>query len=163
MSKKSAGLLPYRRRGPVVEVLLVHPGGPWWAKKDLGAWSIAKGGIAPGEEPLETAKREFREETGFAADGDFRPLRPLRQPSGKLVFAWAFEADFNPADLRSNTFEMDWPPGSGALREFPEVDRAGWFPLDVAREKILGGQSGFIDELERMLEGKEAPEGERQR
>ncbi len=150
MSKKSAGLLPYRRRGTFIEVFLVHPGGPYWAKKDDGAWSIPKGEFTS-EDPLEAAKREFTEETGFRAEGDFQPLTPLRQPSGKLVFAWTFEGDFDPAALKSNTFEMEWPPGSSASREFPEVDRAAWFPLDRAKEKIVKGQSAFIEELERIV------------
>lgn len=150
MSKKSAGLLPYRRRGTFIEVFLVHPGGPYWASKDEGAWSIPKGEFTS-EDPLEAAKREFAEETGFRAEGEFWPLTPLRQPSGKLVYAWAFEGNFDPSDLRSNSFEMEWPPGSGASREFPEVDRAAWFPPDLAKQKIVKGQSAFIEELERIV------------
>jgi predicted NUDIX family NTP pyrophosphohydrolase len=146
MAKTSAGLLLYRRR-PVLEVFLVHPGGPFWAKKDLGAWTIPKGEIAEGEEPLQTAIREFTEETGFTVDGDFRPLRPIRQAGGKTVHAWAVEGDCDPAQLRSNTFTMAWPPKSGRIREFPEVDRAAWFPLDEARRKILAPQTALLDQL----------------
>lgn len=150
MSRKSAGLLAYRCRGSLVEVLLVHPGGPYWARKDDGAWSIPKGEFTE-EEPLEAAKREFTEETGFQAIGPYRPLTPIRQPSGKLIHAWAFEGDFDPAAIRSNTFPLEWPPGSGMEKEFPEVDRAGWFPIEKARGKITRGQTGFIDEVERLM------------
>lgn len=145
--KLSAGLLLYRRRGDVLEVFLVHPGGPFWAKKDLGAWSIPKGELAEGEDPLAAAKREFTEETGFPIEGEFRPLKPLRQPSGKTVAAWAVEGDCDPAELRSNTFEMEWPPKSGKRQAFPEVDRAAWFSIEEARERILAGQAPFLDEL----------------
>jgi predicted NUDIX family NTP pyrophosphohydrolase len=152
MSRKSAGLLAYRRQAGHVEVFLVHPGGPYWARKDDGAWSIPKGEFTT-EDPLEAAIREFIEETGFDARGPYRALAPIRQPSGKLIHAWAFEGDYNPSLIQSNTFSMEWPPGSGAEREFPEVDRAGWFPVEKAREKITRGQAGFIDELEKLLEG----------
>lgn len=149
MAKKtSAGILLYRRRGDALEVFLVHPGGPFWAKKDLGAWSVPKGELAEGEDPLAAAKREFTEETGFPIAGDFRPLQPLRQPSGKTVVAWAVEGDCDPAELRSNTFELEWPPKSGKRQAFPEVDRAAWFPLEEARNRILAGQAPFLDELE---------------
>jgi predicted NUDIX family NTP pyrophosphohydrolase len=145
--KTSAGILLYRRRADNLEVFLVHPGGPFWAKKDLGAWSLPKGELADGEDPLEAAKREFTEETGFPIDGDFRPLRPLRQPSGKTIVAWAVEGDCDPAELRSNTFELEWPPKSGKRAQFPEVDRAAWFSLEEARERINKGQAAFLDEL----------------
>jgi predicted NUDIX family NTP pyrophosphohydrolase len=145
--KTSAGILLYRRRGKNLEVFLVHPGGPFWAKKDLGAWSLPKGEFEADEEPLDAAKREFTEETGFPIDGDFLPLQPLRQPSGKTIVAWAVEGDCDPAELRSNTFEMEWPPRSGKRAAFPEVDRAAWFPLDEARERIVAGQAPFLDEL----------------
>jgi predicted NUDIX family NTP pyrophosphohydrolase len=145
--KTSAGILLYRRRAGALEVFLVHPGGPFWAKKDLGAWSVPKGELAEGEDPLAAAKREFTEETGFPIDGEFRALRPLRQPSGKTVVAWAVEGDCDPAELRSNTFEMEWPPKSGKRQAFPEVDRAAWFPLEEARKRILAGQAAFLDEL----------------
>ena len=145
--KTSAGILLYRRRADNLEVFLVHPGGPFWAKKDLGAWSLPKGELADGEDPLEAAKREFTEETGFPIDGDFRPLRPLRQPSGKTIVAWAVEGDCDPAELRSNTFELEWPPKSGKRAQFPEVDRAAWFSLEEARGRINKGQAPFLDEL----------------
>jgi predicted NUDIX family NTP pyrophosphohydrolase len=148
MAKKtSAGILLYRRRGDHLEVFLAHPGGPFWAKKDLGAWSIPKGEFEEGDDPLAAAMREFTEETGFPIGGDFRPLQPLRQPSGKTIFAWAVEGDCNPAELRSNVFEMEWPPKSGQRREFPEVDRAAWFSIDEARKRIIKGQAPFLDEL----------------
>ena len=151
MSKKSSGLLAYRRRAGRMEVFLIHPGGPYWTKKDDGAWSIPKGEFIV-EEPLEAAKREFTEETGFQTNGPYRILAPIRQPSGKLIHAWAFEGDFDPAAIRSNTFPLEWPPGSGMVRDFPEADRAGWFSIEKAREKIIRGQTGFIDELEKIME-----------
>jgi predicted NUDIX family NTP pyrophosphohydrolase len=151
MAKLSAGLLYYRRTASGIEVFLVHPGGPFWQSKDLGAWSIPKGEFSPGENPLEAAKREFREETGFEAAGDFLPLQALKQPGGKTVHAWAVEGDFDPSMLRSNTFTVELPRGSGKLREFPEVDRAEWFTLDAARERILPGQRPFLDELARLV------------
>jgi predicted NUDIX family NTP pyrophosphohydrolase len=130
-----------------LEVLLVHPGGPFWAKKDDGAWSIPKGEFADGEEPLDAAKREFEEETGIPAVGDFIALESLKQPSGKLVFAWAVRSDFDPSRLKSNTFSMEWPPKSGRQQEFPEVDKAEWFNVEAARRKILKGQAPFLDQL----------------
>jgi predicted NUDIX family NTP pyrophosphohydrolase len=150
MKKRSAGILMYRR-GPELQVLLVHPGGPFWARKDLGAWSIPKGECGQGEEPLAAAKREFREELGaepaaFAA-GAFLELGTLVQPSGKEIIAWAVEGDFAVAELKSNTFEIEWPPKSGTKRQFPEVDRAEWFGLADARRKILPGQAEFVDRL----------------
>jgi predicted NUDIX family NTP pyrophosphohydrolase len=146
VKKQSAGILLYRRRG-ALEVFLVHPGGPFWAKKDLGAWSLPKGEFVEGEDPLAAARREFEEETGFPIDGDFRPLRPLRQPSGKVVHAWAVEGDCDPARLHSNVFTLEWPPKSGRMKEFPEVDRAAWFTIPEARQRILKGQASFLDEL----------------
>jgi predicted NUDIX family NTP pyrophosphohydrolase len=151
MPKRSAGLLMYRRGDAGLAVLLVHPGGPFWAKKDLGAWSIPKGEHAADEEPLAAARREFTEETGAQARGEFVPLGEVKQPGGKYVTAWAVEGDFDPAALVSGTFEMEWPPRSGRKRSFPEVDRADWFSLDEARRKILTGQRPLIDRLERML------------
>jgi predicted NUDIX family NTP pyrophosphohydrolase len=151
MAKRSAGLLMYRRGDAGLAVLLVHPGGPFWAKKDLGAWSIPKGEHAADEEPLAAARREFTEETGAQARGEFVPLGEVKQPGGKYVTAWAVEGDFDPAALVSGTFEMEWPPRSGRKRSFPEVDRADWFSLDEARRKILTGQRPLIDRLERML------------
>ena len=150
MSKKSAGLLLYRKKDQGLEVLLVHPGGPFWAKKDDAAWSIPKGEFADGEDPLAAAKREFEEETGVQPSGEFVPLKPLKQPGGKLVFAWTVRSDFDPSKLKSNTFSMEWPPISGRQQEFPEVDRAAWFGLEAARRKILKGQAAFLDQLEKV-------------
>ncbi len=147
MSRTSAGLLLYRRRDGALEVFLVHPGGPFWARKDAGAWSIPKGEIDPMEEPLAAARREFTEETGLSAEGAFRPLAPITQAGGKIVQAWAVEGDVDPADLRSNTFAIEWPPRSGRQQTFPEVDRAAWFPIDVARRKINPAQAALLDEL----------------
>jgi predicted NUDIX family NTP pyrophosphohydrolase len=144
--KNSAGLLLYRRRGDL-EIFLVHPGGPFWAKKDLGAWSLPKGEFDNGEDPLEAAKREFTEETGFPIDGEFHQLEPLKQRGGKVVHAWAVEADCDASQIRSNLFSIEWPPKSGQMRKFPEVDRAQWFNIPEARKRILAGQSGFIDQL----------------
>ncbi|MBP1697360.1 MAG: phosphohydrolase [Deltaproteobacteria bacterium] len=151
MRKKSAGLLMYRRPRGVLEVFLVHPGGPFWQKKDAGSWSIPKGEYMPGEDPLEAAKREFQEETSFKASGEFIPLTPRKQPSGKIISAWAFEGDCDAAAIKSNTFLMEWPPRSGRQQEFPEVDRAGWFSVPVAKEKIIKGQSGFLEELTQVV------------
>jgi predicted NUDIX family NTP pyrophosphohydrolase len=151
MTKNSAGLLLYRFRDGNIEVFLVHPGGPFWAKKDLGVWSIPKGEMDEGEELLDAARREFEEETGFMPEGIFRELTPVRQRSGKIVHAWAVQGDCDPTAIRSNTFTLEWPPRSGRLLEIPEVDRAGWFDLDAAREKILEGQRGLLDELRRLV------------
>ena len=137
----------YRRRDSKIEVFLVHPGGPYWAKKDLGAWSIPKGEFVDGEEPLEVAKREFEEETGFVPDGHFTELGDLKQPGGKIVTAWAFEGDCDPTKLRSNTFVMAWPPRSGRQTEIPEVDRGCWYTVEDARERLLAGQRAFLDRL----------------
>ena len=147
MPKKSAGVLLFRRTGGAIEVLLVHPGGPFWAKKDDHVWSIPKGEFEDSEDPLDAARREFTEETGAIADGNPIPLAPLRQPSGKTIHAWAMEGDFDPAALRSNSFSMEWPPRSGKTQEFPEVDRAGWFAPEEARVKLAPGQVGFVEEL----------------
>lgn len=151
MPKLSAGLLPYRRRGGRVEVFLVHPGGPFWAKKDQHAWSIAKGEVEPDEALLDAARREFTEETGLECAGATMPLTPRRQSSGKIVHAWAIEADYDPEAIRSNTFALEWPPRSGRIREVPEIDRAAWFDLAAARQKIHKGQIGFLDELQERL------------
>ena len=150
MAKNSAGILLYRRRGEVTEVLLVHPGGPYWAKKDLGAWSVPKGEFAPGEDALVAARREFEEETGFAVDGRFIKLTPVKQSGGKLVQVWAVEGDCDASAVRSNTFSMEWPPRSGKEKQFPEIDRAEWFTIEAAKQKILKGQIPFIEELKRM-------------
>ncbi|HEU0198937.1 MAG TPA: NUDIX domain-containing protein [Burkholderiaceae bacterium] len=149
--KRSAGLLMFRRRGAGIEVLLVHPGGPYWVNKDLGAWSIPKGEYLDPEEPLAAAQREFQEETGCSPVGPFITLGDLKQRSGKVVSAWAFEGDCDALAVRSNSFEMEWPPKSGKLATFPEVDRAAWFGTDEARRRILPGQAAFIDALEQHL------------
>jgi predicted NUDIX family NTP pyrophosphohydrolase len=151
MARKSAGLLMYRRRQGVVEALLAHPGGPFWAKKDLGAWSIPKGEFDPDEDPLAAAKREFEEETGLSVTGEFIPLAPIKQSGGKVVHIWAVEGDCDASAIKSNTFMIEWPPRSGRQQEFPEIDRAEWFPLDDAKEKVTKGQRGFIEELQRIL------------
>jgi predicted NUDIX family NTP pyrophosphohydrolase len=153
MARHSAGLLMYRRRQGVLEVFLVHPGGPFWAGKDAGAWSIPKGEYTPSEETLAAARREFKEETGLTAAGEFIPLTPLKQPSGKIIQAWAVAGDCDAGAIRSNTFTLEWPPRSGLRQEFPEVDRAAWFSLTAAREKISKGQTGFLEELRNLLEG----------
>ena len=155
MAKESAGLLLFRRRAGALEVLLVHPGGPFWAKKDQGAWSIPKGEYGPGEDPLVSARREFAEETGIVPEGDFVALTPLRQRSGKIVRAFAVEGDLDPETIKSNTFVMEWQPGSGRRQAFPEVDRAAWFPLEAAKRKLISGQVAFVDELRELLAGKE--------
>ena len=150
MPKPSAGLVMFRRHAQRLEVLLIHPGGPFWSRKDDGAWSIPKGEIGEDEEPLAAARREVREETGASPRGTFLPLTSIRQAGGKIVHAWAVESDFDAADLVSNTFDMEWPPHSGRQQAFPEADRAAWFPLDVARRKILKGQIPLLDELARL-------------
>jgi predicted NUDIX family NTP pyrophosphohydrolase len=153
MPQRSAGILLYRRTGPQPEVLLVHPGGPFWAKKDDGAWSIPKGLYGEDEDPLAAARREFTEETGAAAPGNALTLGSFRQPGGKIVAAFAVEGDFDLAAFRSNTFTLEWPPRSGRRQEFPEADRAGWFvPLD-ARRKILKGQLPILEALLDRLRG----------
>ncbi len=156
MPTHSAGLLMYRYRDGVLEVFLVHPGGPFWARKDLGAWSLPKGEFTPEEDALAAARREFGEETGLPAAGEFIPLTPRRQPSGKLIQAWAFEGDCDPSAVKSNTFALEWPPRSGRQEEFPEIDRAGWFTLEEAKEKIIKGQVGFLEELQETLEFNQA-------
>jgi predicted NUDIX family NTP pyrophosphohydrolase len=151
MAKCSAGLLMYRIRNHELEVFLVHPGGPFWAKKDYGAWSISKGEYVDSEAPLEAAKREFREETGFAVQGTFLELGTVQQAGGKVVIAWAFEGDGDPAELVSNRCQIEWPPRSRRMIEIPEVDRGDWFSLDGAREHILKSQAPFLDRLCQML------------
>jgi len=149
MAKKSAGLLLFRSRTGTLEVLLVHPGGPFWAKKDAGAWSIPKGEIDEGEDPLAAARREVEEEIGASPDGTFIPLTPVRQAGGKVVQAWAIEFDVDAAAIKSNSFEMEWPPRSGRHQSFPEVDRAAWFTIPEARSKILRGQLPLLNSLAR--------------
>jgi len=151
MPKKSAGILMYRLRNEVLEVLLVHLGGPFWTKKDIGSWSIPKGEYTDTEDPFTVAKREFEEETSFQVDGDFASLTPLEQPSGKIVSAWTVEGDCDASKIKSNTFLMEWPPRSGKKQEFPEVDRGEWFTIDMAKKKLLKGQAGFIEELCKLL------------
>ena len=150
MPGKSAGLLLYRnsRDGSGMEVLLAHPGGPFWSNKDEGAWTIPKGEFTDDEDPLAAAKREFEEELGSKAPlGDYIPLTPIKQKNGKIVHAWGVEGDFDPATIKSNTFETEWPPKSGRLQCFPEVDRAQWFTAELAKQKMLSGQPALVDEL----------------
>src|SRR5262245_55279201 len=144
MPKTSAGLLLYRKKSHVLEVFLVHPGGPFFVKKDIGAWSIPKGEIEEGEDALAAARREFGEETGFRIEGEFLPLAPITQKSGKIVKAWAVSGDCDPAQMKSNTFTLEWPPRSGRMQEFPEVDRAGWFGLGEAKQKINPAQVDLL-------------------
>lgn len=148
MPRTSAGLLVYRLREGRLQIFLVHPGGPFWAKKDLGAWSLPKGEFTEPEDPLAAARREFQEETGFDPEGPFEPLTPRKQSGGKIVHAWAVEGDLDPRQVRSNTFLLEWPKGSGRQKEFPEIDRADWFDLEEAKRRILPGQAGFLDELD---------------
>jgi predicted NUDIX family NTP pyrophosphohydrolase len=155
MTKLSAGILLHRGSPPALELLLVHPGGPFWAKKDLGAWSIPKGEYATGEDPLTVARREFEEELGSPPpQGDFVDLGELKQPSRKIITVFALRGDFDPATLQSNRFDLEWPPRSGRLQSFPEVDRAQWFALAEARRKIQPGQEPFIDRLLGQLAGR---------
>jgi predicted NUDIX family NTP pyrophosphohydrolase len=149
-AKKSAGILLYRRGDAGLEVLLGHPGGPFWRNRDLGAWTIPKGEISEGEEPYAAARREFIEETGVVPGEHCIPLTPQRQPSGKTVYVWAVEGDCDPACVKSNLFSMEWPPRSGQMTEFPEIDRAEWFSLEEARRRILPGQQPFLAELESL-------------
>lgn len=152
MAKRSAGLLLYRRRGDGVEMLLAHPGGPLWAKRDDGAWSVPKGEIEAGEEPLAVARREFEEETGQPVpDGEVLPLGEIRQKSGKVVVAWAAEGDLDPATAKSNTFPLEWPPGSGDWIDVPEVDRVAWFDPEAARRRLNPAQAPLVDRLEELL------------
>jgi predicted NUDIX family NTP pyrophosphohydrolase len=158
MAKRSAGLLMYRRRGGNLEVFLVHPGGPFWAKKDLGAWTISKGEYVEGEPPLEAARREFQEETGFAAEGVFLGLGAVQQAGGKIVSAWAFEGDCDPSKLISNRCQVEWPPRSGRQIEIPEVDRGDWFSIAEAKERILKSQAPFLERLSSLLSALGTPE-----
>jgi predicted NUDIX family NTP pyrophosphohydrolase len=142
----------------------VHPGGPFWARKDLGSWSIPKGEFPVGEDALEAAKREFREETGISPEGNFVSLGAIRQPSGKTIYAWAFEGDCNSADIRSNTFTLEWPRGSGIQKEFPEIDRGEWFTVSDGGERIVKGQRSFLDQLTGLLNDshRDGPDDARQ-
>lgn len=154
MKKQSAGILLHRFKDYLLQVLLVHPGGPFWKKKDVGAWSIPKGEFTDDEDALAAAKRECFEELGVALEGEFTRLTPVKQKSGKIVYAWALEGDLDAAIIKSNTFEIEWPKGSGKLQAFPEVDRGGWFTLEEAKEKINPYQVAFIDELALSLAPK---------
>jgi predicted NUDIX family NTP pyrophosphohydrolase len=158
MSKQSAGILLYRKKKKILEVFLVHPGGPYWIKKDDGAWSIPKGEFEDGEEPLNAAKREFEEETGINISGVFIELNPIKQKSGKIVYAWAVEGDIDPGKIKSNNFEIEWPPKSGKMKSFPEIDKAAWFKIDEARKKTIGGQLPLINELGNRLEKELIPQ-----
>ncbi|MBA3705313.1 MAG: NUDIX domain-containing protein [Bacteroidetes bacterium] len=151
MTKKSAGILLYRLKNSFPEVLLAHPGGPFFVKKDLGVWTIPKGEYTDAEEPLEAAKREFKEETGMYVNGEFIALTPVKLKSSKTVNAWAIQGDIDPTKIKSNLFELEWPPKSGLIKHFPEIDKAEWFNTDDAKEKINPGQIGFIEQLEVML------------
>lgn len=150
-AETSAGILLYRRRAGGLEVFLVHPGGPFWARRDLGAWTIPKGAPEPGESLEETARREYTEETGFPIEGELVSLGSIRQKAGKVVHAWATEGDCDAAALRSITFLVEWPRGSGRMREYPEVDRGSWFALADARERILPAQAPLLDALESVV------------
>jgi predicted NUDIX family NTP pyrophosphohydrolase len=151
MPKQSAGVLLYKLTDGLLHLFLVHPGGPFFRKKDDGAWSIPKGEFDDGEEPLAAAQREFEEEVGKPVSGNFIKLQPIKQKSGKVVHAWAVEGDIDHEQITSNQFEMEWPPKSGKVASFPEIDRAGWFIIDVARQKIIPGQIALIDELETLV------------
>ena len=151
MEKKSAGILIYRQVNKQIEVMLVHPGGPFWAKKDLASWSIPKGEFEIGDDPLTAAIREVKEETGLQVKGDFMPLAAVRQKSGKIIYAWALEGDYNVDNITSNFFEMTWPPKSGKMKSFPEVDRAAWFDLEVAATKIVPGQVPLLQQLKELI------------
>lgn len=147
MNPTSAGIALFRRTGSSIEIFLIHPGGPFWKNKDLGAWQFPKGEYQDGEEPLAAARREFHEETGYDVDGDFIDLGSVRQKAGKVVRLWAVQGDCDAKAIRSNTFSVEWPPKSGRMQEFPEVDRAGWFSPDDARRKLLAAQVPFVDRL----------------
>lgn len=156
MPKQAAGILLYRRTERGLEVLLAHPGGPLWARKDIGAWTIPKGQFGDDESALEAAKREFEEEMGSPATGAFVPLGSIRQPSGKIVYGFTAESDFDAATVKSNLFMLEWPPRSGRMGEFPEIDRAGWFSVEEARRRILKGQEPFLDRLLALLQSSAA-------
>ncbi len=151
MAKKSAGILLYRRINNIPEVMLVHPGGPFWKNKDLGTWSIPKGEFDAAEDPLQAAIRELKEETGIIAQGNFIELKPVKQASGKIVYAWALEQDADAGAISSNEFEIEWPPKSGKKIMIPEVDKASWFTFEEAVVKIIPGQQPLLNELESIL------------
>lgn len=151
MPQKSAGILLFRSTKKILEVFLVHPGGPFWKNKDAGAWTIPKGEFGEDEKPLNAALREFNEETGVTLKGDFIELTPVKQKSGKLVYAWAKELDLDPSQIKSNEFEMEWPPKSGKKKMFPEIDRAEWFDIGTAKQKLIAAQANFVIELSEKL------------
>jgi predicted NUDIX family NTP pyrophosphohydrolase len=152
--KQSAGFLLFRIKDKLLQVLLVHPGGPFWKNKDEGAWSIPKGEFADNEDPLEAAKRELEEETGMKAKGSFIKLPVIKQKSGKWVHAWAIETDLDPATIKSNEFEIEWPPKSGKKQSFPEIDKAEWFDVEQAKRKINASQSQLVDELQSIIDDR---------
>ncbi|MBC7422246.1 MAG: NUDIX domain-containing protein [Ferruginibacter sp.] len=151
MAKKSAGIILYRYQAAILQVLLVHPGGPFWAKKDVGVWSIPKGEFDETESPFDAALREVKEETGLLLAGNFTALQPVKQKSGKLVYAWALQKDIDATQIKSNSFQMEWPPKSGKQQSFPEVNAAAWFSLEEAAEKILAGQLPLLQELQQKF------------
>lgn len=161
MPKQSAGLLLYRFSQKEMQVLLVHPGGPFFKNKDAGTWSLPKGEFQPGEEPLAAAIREFKEELGTVPEGNFIPLTRIVQKGGKSVYAWALEADFDTAVIHCNTFSLEWPPSSGRMQEFPEIDKAEWFKIPTAKEKILESQLFLLVELENKVNSALKPESGR--
>ena len=152
MLKKSAGILLYRNSSKNIEVLLGHPGGPFWAKKDEGAWSIPKGEFSDEEQAENAARRELEEEIGLKINGEMKELSPVKLKSGKIIYAWAIEQDFNPSHFKSNSFEMEWPPKSGKKESFPELDKVMWFELDEAKKKINSGQVSFLDQLKNIID-----------
>lgn len=167
MNRQSAGILLFKKTDEGLRVLLVHPGGPFWVRKDEGAWSIPKGWVEENEKLLAAAKREFKEETGVEAEGEFIALGSLKQPSGKVVHAWAVEQDLDVTKMVSNTFELEWPIKSGAIKKFPEIDQGQWFDVVEAKIKIQKGQAGFVDELIARLEectfNRKRPHGDENR
>jgi predicted NUDIX family NTP pyrophosphohydrolase len=154
MGKKAAGILLYRKKASTLEVFLIHPGGPFWAKKDENSWSIPKGEFLENEDALTAAKREFQEETGFSIEGPFTSIGSIKQSSGKVVQAWACEGDLDASAIQSNSFTLEWPPHSGKFQNFPEADRAEWFSLEMAHKKILKVQMPFLENLKRLLQLK---------
>jgi predicted NUDIX family NTP pyrophosphohydrolase len=151
MNKKSAGILAFRKTKTGIEIFLMHPGGPFWKKKDTGAWSIPKGELSDNEDEEQAARREFEEETGFTVSGELIPLKPVKQKNGKVVAVWAVEQDLDAEKIKSNMFEMEWPPKSGKYQQFPEMDRAAWFTVEEAGSKMFEGQAPLLDELLKKL------------
>jgi predicted NUDIX family NTP pyrophosphohydrolase len=151
MTKKSAGILAFRKEKEYYRVFLVHPGGPFWKNKDLNAWSIPKGEFDESEEPLSAARREFNEETGYEISGDFFELEPVKQSGGKIIYSWAVETNIDATEIRSNKFKLEWPPKSGKIEEFPEVDKGGWFTFNEAENKIIKGQIPILKQLATKL------------